>query len=337
MSEVSYVQIDAGGHQPDFDRFFHAVLKRMGLSVRARKVECSSIFSKAPMFYSWLDRSPAQIFGMLAVAAFRSMIGRRTVGLFFRPNTCFYEGSVRAVAGRLLFGIVSRLPNVRILSIVPFGVYPLGEKVATGWIYDPQLWDLEYLDITETPSAAEDVERLLQHAKGRKIIVSLGRQDRSKGFDAFVDIWCASPEIRKSFLFVAAGKVCKNSLAAAARFVQDGGVLVNEHVDEAALFLLYRNAALVWSCYGPNYDQSSGIFGRAVQLGVPALVRKGSFIDTLSASIKHEALAIPFDAPADAAIMILGWTPLPVDKGASRAVVAEMEKHSLNVLAEALR
>ena len=42
---------------------------------------------------------------------------------------------------------------------------------------------------------------------------------------------------------------------------------------------LMRQADLLWCCYNPIYDQSSGIFGRAIQIGRPTIVRKGSCLE----------------------------------------------------------
>jgi hypothetical protein len=114
-------------------------------------------------------------------------------------------------------------------------------------------------------------------------------------------------------------------------------VLLDRRIEDAELFALYGIADLVWSCYAPDYNQSSGIHGRAVQLGVPVVVRKGSYIDALSETLSHPSLALPFDDMSEAVSSLLKWNPRRVDPEYSASLVRKMREHSLSVLADALR
>ena len=335
MKKVTYVSDSGDGHHTDFDRLFEAAAPDIGISLQ--KVSCPSQASdpRDPLFYSMFDRAPRQTFQALCIAALRSFRGRKTVGLFFRPGSCFSQGSIKYFVRRILFGIVSRLPHVHILSLVPFEVSPTFSEVATNWIYDPQLWDIPYLGIPPLDKP-ENLEALLsEKAQGRRIIVALGGQNRTKGFDYFTEIWHASPAIREAYLFVAAGKVVEKSQSSAEQFERDGGLLINRRIDDAELFYLYGKAHAVWSGYTPDYDQSSGIHGRAVQLGLPVIVRQNSLIETLGKIIHHPTRALPFDNASAAAHLLLNWQPTSVNQSTQEALVQKLRAHSITVLAKA--
>jgi hypothetical protein len=114
-------------------------------------------------------------------------------------------------------------------------------------------------------------------------------------------------------------------------------MLLDRHIDDAELFCLYRNADLVWSCYAPDYNQSSGIHGRAVQLGIPVVVRKGSYIDALGETLSHPSLALPYGAIGESISLLQKWNPRRVDQERTESLVRHMRDHSLSVLADALR
>ena len=64
---------------------------------------------------------------------------------------------------------------------------------------------------------------------------------------------------------------------------------------DGEMMSLYACADVVWSCYSPEYDQASGIFGRAVQHGVPTVVRVGSNLHSLSTEIRHPTITLAWD------------------------------------------
>jgi hypothetical protein len=264
-------------------------------------------------------------------------MGRATIGLFFRPGDCFIEGSIKATIRRLLFSFVSRLPHVHILSILPPEVFPRLHEVATDWIYDPQLWDLEYLNDVSAEPGPKIVDQLATASRGRRFLIALGAQNKIKGFDYLVDVWCASPRLREEYIFVVAGKLAAASAAQAKRFVDLGGILINERITNGELLYLYQKADIIWSCYAEGYDQSSGIHGRAVQLGIPVVVRNDSCIDRLGKLLAYPSLGLPGDAAGAAAEQILDWQPEAVDFCRRKKTADEMRLRSLSVLVDALR
>src|ERR1700685_4165033 len=201
MQVVTYISKGGEGHHDDYYRLFAAAAIAIGVSLQFMPRSRSVARRRGIWFYSMFDTWATETTRASLAALFRSLVGKKTIGLLFRPGDCFIERSIKSSFRRILFGVVSRLRNVHLLSIFPFAVSPEISSVATSWIYEPQLWDLQYLGVPDLQSAD-----------------------------------------------------------------------------------------LVWSCYAPDYNQSSGIHGRAVQLGIPVVVRRGSYIDALGKSLSHPSL-----------------------------------------------
>jgi hypothetical protein len=288
-------------------------------------------------FYSMFDSSTFETTRAMLCATVRSLFGQKTIGLMFRPGDCFVRGSVKASVRRVLFQFVSRLRNVHLLVIIPFPVTPAFSSVATNWIYDPQLWDLPYLGLPDQQHVGPLRAQIKRLAGKRRIVVALGAMSPEKGFNFMVDLWLSSAELRASHLFVAAGWVWNESKEAASQFEQAGGILIDRHVDDAEMFGLYGIADLLWACYAPARDRASGIHGRAVQFGVPVIIRKGSFLEAFGESIAFPTLALPFEARDQAASLLLNWTPRRVDRQDTASLVQRMRDHSVSVLADALQ
>jgi hypothetical protein len=333
---ITYVSKGGDGHHAEYDRVLEAALAPLEIYLHRVPAAHLSKNVKAPLFYSFMDTRPAETIAALARATARSLMGRATIGLFFRPGDCFIKGSIKATFRRLLFRFVSRLPHVHILSILPPDVFPRLLEVATDWIYDPQLWDLHYLDEPSSEPSPQIVAELAAASRGRRLLIALGKQNKSKGFDYLVDIWCESPRLREQYIFVVAGKLDAPSAAQARRFVDLGGMLVNQRLTNGDLLYLYKRADIIWSCYDPGYNQSSGIHGRAVQLGVPVLVRSDSSIDRLGKLVGHPSLGLPDEAADTAAEQILRWQPGTVDAALRKETADKMRLRSLSVLASAL-
>jgi hypothetical protein len=335
-TKITYVSKDGDGHHAEYDRLFEAALAPLKISLHRVPAARFSADAKAPLFYAFLDTRPTETIAALGRAAVRSFRGRATIGLFFRPGDCFIKGSFKAAVRRVLFRFISRLPHVHILSILPPEVFPRLREVATDWIYDPQLWDLNYLSDASTEPSTQIADQLAVASRGRRFLIALGTQSKTKGFDYLVDVWCASARLREEYICVVAGKVAASSTAQAKRFVDHGGVLINQRIANSDLFYLYKRADMIWACYAEGYDQSSGIHGRAVQLGIPVLVRKDSCIDRLGKMLVYPSLGLPADGAAAAAEQILGWQPGAIDAARRKETADKMRLRSLSVLVSAL-
>jgi hypothetical protein len=326
---VNYVTAGTEGHGADYDRVLIAELRAQDIHLRRIEKARHALDSSLPFLYSMLDR---HVFAFLVNAVVRSFRGQSTVGLFFRPAECFLKTSFKYRIKRKLFQAASRLPHVSILTLMPFAVFPRFEEVATGWIYDPQLWDLLHFGFYENNAFPMLHDLLTSKASGRRILMALGKQQRAKGFDYLVDLWCSSPKVREAFLCVVAGKVSRDSAQKAEVFVQHGGLLIDRQISDDELMYMYRRADIIWSCYSPAYNQASGIFGRAIQFGVPVTVRKDSYLESLGRILLHPTLALPFGNIDIAAEEILAWKPTANDPTERINRINEMRSYSAFVL-----
>ncbi|WP_157158867.1 hypothetical protein [Bradyrhizobium genomosp. III] len=208
----------------------------------------------------------------------------------------------------LLFRLLKKLPSVYILTILPFSVEKAFARIATGWIHDPQLWDLP--DRSQGPTDTELKDRIAQAARGRDLVVALGVQNRIKGFDFFARLWCEKASLREKYLFVAAGRVAAESAGWATKLTESGGIVVNRFISDEELLSLYEIGHVIWACYAPDYNQASGIFGRSFQLAKQTIVREGSHLAPLAAELEHPVLAIPFNDIDESTRCFLSNTPV---------------------------
>ncbi|WP_459850210.1 glycosyltransferase family protein [Dongia sp. agr-C8] len=326
-SAAHWIAVRDVGHYSEYRRLLTAELQALGIALEAENPAPG-----ATLFYAAID-DHWTVFMRSALRA--ALGGPRTVGLFFRPGQCFL-GKARAPFKRLVFAVASRLPRTSVLIILPFDIDRRLGQVASDWLYDPQLWDLHFFGMPPADAFPALDDEIAAAAQGRQVVLSLGQVELRKGFDAFVEIWRHSPEIRARYLFVSAGKVNAESRNAADAFAEAGGLLIDRRMEDEEIRHLYRHAALIWSCYNPIHDQASGILGRAVQLGVPVIVRAGSYLEKLARHLEHPTVAIPFRDSEAAAAQLLKATPPPLDAEVAATRVKTMRDRSLAVLARHL-
>lgn len=298
------------GHRRDYVRFF----ERWWANRRCTTLSVSNwretLFVDSPALFLMVEEGFA---GYVVAALWRALLGRRTVGLLFRGREAVLGDSSRLRLKRYVLGGLRRVPHVTTLSIVPFAVDRRLATVADDWIDDPQLWDLE----DNAPESTPLSEAVHAAAGTRGIVVSLGAQKAAKGFDFFTRAWLEVPELRRQWLFVAAGKVAEPESQAAMLFEAEGGYLVDRFITNAELHSLYRVADVVWGIYAPFYDQASGIFGRAVQYDVPILLRRGSAVETYGRELGVRQAAVDYGVVSQlvpALVAACAISPLPSDR-----------------------
>lgn len=328
LQEVSLKTFSELGHRPSYNSVLESALREVGLVLR------NPLPSAVADFFPMLDDN---IFEFSRAAILNGLRGKRTVGLFFRPGECFLTSKLKYRFKRALFFLLKRLPHTHIITILPFQLDDRFQSVATGWIHDPQFWDLGYFDAKTTEQSCAVEKQVKDVAQQRRILVALGSQTRIKGFDLFCRMWCEQSALREKFLFVAAGKVDSQFEKIAAKVTNLGGVVFNRQISDEELFCLYRASDMVWSCYAPDYNQSSGILGRAFQFGKPSLIREGSFLASYATLLGHAALPLPFGDVGLAARRILDWNPeAPSEYSISRKV-ENVRQQDLAKLAASLR
>ena len=121
------------------------------------------------------------------------------------------------------------------------------------------------------------------------MLIFIGKGSRLKSFGELANF----AEVNKEKLYVvAAGKVMPECAAAAEKLRALGMVVENRFISDEELLSLYGVADYAWCFYAPDYDQSSGIFGRAIQLGVKPVIRAGSVIAKIVDALEIEGVKL---------------------------------------------
>jgi hypothetical protein len=288
--EVLLVDFEAGedGHRGQYN----AMLARLFRLSRAR-FSPAMLLARAPVLCPQIEAAPGR-FALTCLA--RGLLGRRTVGLLLRPLPALRGTSLRLRFKRAMLKLLRRVPGAQVLTIVPFVVEPGFAAIAHGWIHDLQNWDMP-LDPKAAPDPAAQAlaGQIRARAQGRPVCCAIGRQVREKGFDRFAALHNADPALREAMLFAYGGKVSSDLAEAARGFAAAGGFALDRFVSDAELAGLYGAADLVWCVYAPDYDQASGVLGRAMQLGIPVAVRRGSVIARFCAAEAHPCIELDED------------------------------------------
>lgn len=285
--QVVLVSASSDGHRASYIALFSKLWRTV-----VRPPHWRLAFGKAPVFFLMIEEN----FGIYClVSVLRSLFGKRTAGLLFRPGPALSAATWRTACKSILLRCCRRLPLTSTLTILPFDLQPGFARIADGWIYDPQMWDLSDEQIDQHGNAEKaGMQALIQQAAGNRSVVStIGRQDLHKGFDLFALGFVGSTPLREAAIFVSAGKVDPTIVAEAKALGDMGGLVVDRFVTDPEMLEVYAGSDLIWCAYAQDYDQASGIFGRAVQLGVPAVVRRGSLLhrQCLRDDLPHVAIS----------------------------------------------
>lgn len=274
--------------------------------------------------------------GFIAVSVARALVGKSTSGLFLRPAQCFQKSKLKYRVKRLVFRYLHRFPYISIFVIVPFKFNPKFAEVASDWVHDPHMWDILGRNVSATATTTELSKFISTCAKGRKTVVFLGRVSRTKGFPLLAEIWSVTPKIRKKLLLVIAGKVENDCRGLAKQIGSEEALVIDRYMSDEELESLYGIADLVWCCYDPTYDQASGVFGRCVQNGSRAIIRKGSIIEQYIDVADIRAFPIMYDCPSEASNQMLAAAEELGDFSIPKAEIIEWREDFIKKIEAAL-
>jgi len=272
--EIGVYTASLGGHRKSY---LELVLKLFP----SKRVDAKELFRPTSLVLFLMIEDSFMLYFL--VCMWRSLIGKETAGLLFRPKPVVESASLRLKIKKIALYYLKKKSNVKTILIVPQSAHPKFLDISDGWIYDFQFWDLQesdyqmFMDIKSGNNIAPLFSAIHELRGNRNVLCALGRQDRIKGFDVFANTYINEKDVRSKFLFAYGGKV-KGFDKLADKFENAGGFGDNRFVSDDDLISLYAASNLVWSLYAEDYDQASGIFGRAVQLGIPVIVRRGSLI-----------------------------------------------------------
>lgn len=285
------------GHRREYLEF------SIGLFGGARVGAFGMFKSSRPVLFLMVEDSFVLYF---IISLWRSLFGWRTVGLLFRPKPAVEAKNLRLRIKKGMLKFLRKIDAITTLSIVPTPLDPRFDEIVDGWIYDFQLWDLSSSDrelfnhlvsdnspqMVSDQEAAKLVNTVKGAANGMLVISTIGRQDSDKGFDQFATFFQQNG-VSKNWHPVVGGKIsdaCKGHIS---NLETKGATVLNRFVTDAEIIGLYAVSHIVWCAYAESYDQASGILGRAVQLGLPVIVRQGSISHRfcLAENIAHAALS----------------------------------------------
>lgn len=233
-------------------------------------------------------------FGFVMVAFLRALLGRRTVGLFLRPQTCFKtDGSLRRTWKGWFFSALKQVPGISVGTIIPFAFAPHYSQVARFGVMDPHMWDKG-----EPASRAQDgdfANILMEQAQGRPILAFIGTVTPIKGVEFLVSL-LTQPDWPKDRLFVViAGKVAAKLTERLQGLSPSRVMVIDRKISDVELDTLYSCSEWIWACYRPDYDQASGIFGRSVQFRKIAVIRRGTLLDQMATNLGLECIRLDFE------------------------------------------
>ena len=288
-SKVLLFTGNLSGHRESYLNFASKLLKGR----RGSKKDI--LLKKEPVLFLMVEDS---FFFYFISGLFRSLLGRKTVGLLFRPKPAIEANSLRLKIKKYILKLLKCIPSINTLLIIPTSLDKDFDSISDGWIYDFQFWDvtdLEYNSFSENQHNKKENKlryAIKDLADNRKIISAIGTQNIQKGFDIFLNEYLSNEKIRREFLFSFGGKSNDKFNKDIKIFLKEKGFALNKFISDEELLTIYSSSDLIWALYSEKYDQASGIFGRAVQYGIPVIVRENSLIHKISImeNISHIAL-----------------------------------------------
>ena len=287
------------GHRTDYLTLFSELLRREGYRSFSHKSLLQAILHPGPVIIMMVEDYR---WGTYLVGLARACLFRRTLGLLFLARETLLGTRIRHVIKRALlrlarvqsrFAVVTIVPHAVLRQAIPDTRYDIG-RLTHGWIDDPQLWDLEFLP--NQPLSTPLSERVVTAAGERAILMVSGGLSRLKGLEMIGQL-AADEEFGRSVLLVVAGELV-GTAADFAEVLQDSECFFeNRFLSNDELRSLYSISDLVWCAYRPDFDQASGIFGRAVQTGVTPIVRKGSIVEAYGQSMSVPMLSVEWQDP----------------------------------------
>jgi glycosyltransferase involved in cell wall biosynthesis len=231
-------------------------------------------------------------------ALIRLILRRKTVGIFLQPLGIARNDTIKDVFKVLLLSLLVKLNLLVIFSIYPrrlaFGFF----KYYSEWIIDPAFWDLS--EETRLPDKlTNDVISSYKFETDILYVLFLGTISNRKRFDLFVEC-CVVNNNFPGVKFIAVGEkyISKYNVRDVVqeeiftKFSDFGGVFIEKYLTEEEVVYFQKNTHLHWAFYAENFNQSSGVAGRAYQLNKHVIVRKNSIISEMLYDLDFPMIAL---------------------------------------------
>lgn len=290
LSKVMYFS-GTSGHQSSYATLLGPML---GLRPFWGPMSLQMIFTLCTPKQLLLGSIDYHFWQFLVIVFIRALLGRRTAAIFLRPQSCFASGSDRITNSQLAkfccMRAVRKLKGLTVFTITPFSVAPQFEKVAHVGLADPQYWD-----VAGTKPPNSDLASSLKSKRHQKhLLIAPGVAVDYKGLEFIANTMVSVPEFNKICQVVIAGQVQQSAVEIVNRIEEQGGIIINKLLSDVEIESLYGVADLIWACYRPDYNQASGIFGRAFQFNVPTIVRRGSLVEQTADAFDFACLPVEY-------------------------------------------
>lgn len=293
MTGYVYVK-DLKGHRGSYQELFSKIFGFRKLSGALISRDLIEMLTAPRAIFATIGINNS---AQLLVIFLRAAIGRTSCAIWlgepFEPND--KNSSIRK-RDLWLFRILRRFKRVSLFSIYPFRTEDRRRRLVDDWIADPQLWDMACLSIDRDSFESSISKRIRSDFTGKPVIAFLGRGSDGKNYPSFVDFVIAK---RTEIEAVSVGPIDEDCRPFAAKLRQAGGIVIDRFVDESELLSVYFAADYVWCVYSESYDRPSGIYGRAIALGVLPVVRAGSYLDRFSSEFGFDVQRVSLEGPAN--------------------------------------
>lgn len=288
------------GHRKEYQDLF---VKLFGLTPSNGRINVSKLYQLVGARQLLFGTIDDDYVGFFLVAILRTLLQRRTVGLFLRPQSCFHTKSPRNSIKRIAFALLKRLRPVSVLTMVPFSIAPEYAEVADDGVVDPQLWDL---NIARAGTVDSDLlAQITEAADGRRTLAFIGTVSAIKGIGWLRDLMNAPNWPSSGIFVIVAGNFPIGNGVSPNQMRELGGLVIDRHISDSELRAVYATADLIWSFYDPRYNQASGVFGRAVQAGRSPIVRAESLIARFARQIGVFTVELDWEATPQACLAAL--------------------------------
>lgn len=251
------------------------------INVKSLFCKLKFLFSRKTIYYLDIDKLDLVFTPLILL---RSIWGGKGIGMSVRTeylleeisfydflsdpiNSKFFHVKVK----QLLFISIKFCSRTKLISIHKgHPKTPQMSKYVNSFIYDPQLWDLKFLNFT--PKRPIEVKNILD----KRTILIAGSFNEQRSRSEFLK-YLNQIEEGSSLQFVIAGKIGVEDFEFLHKIPNI--LIINRFISNEELYYLFLNTEIVYCFYTNN--RPSGFFGRALQLGKKIIIRRNGYLHVM--------------------------------------------------------
>ena len=259
-------------------RKLHAELMSQYTSIYVRPKKTSifnhirKLLGAEKVIFGMVDDNYLEFF---LVTFIRLIQKKPTVGIFFRPQTCF-KMKISSILKFVIFYFLAKLRNLKVIIYLPFFCDSRLKYVSSDFVMDHEMWHLDWNNKEPDYLSAS-------RNKSKKRLLVIGLLSTHKGLKELLYLLENNKSFLNYFEITLAGKTSPDPDSIDLRAKVESYVTKNiDHfMDYSQVCALYNNTDFVWCYYDDKYDQSSGVFGHALQYGKTPIIRNSSFLSKI--------------------------------------------------------